>query len=136
MNEREIVKAATPGPWRWGEARRSKRTKATLPRNLIAKAGNWILHPSQDGGVHANWESDAAFIAHFNPTRVAELLDTLDRYREALENADRAFDVAIAMENTTAVVPPGMIVNLVTVAGHAQEIVRSALSAAATVKES
>lgn len=77
MNLRDIVNAATPGPWTVGE----RRPPLEWERDLRATAGDGstYLHGAMAEDV------DAEFVATFDPQLVGRLLDIVDAARHFVD---------------------------------------------------
>ena len=81
--DRAIVEAATPGPWEIG-------TDAESPiDDWYVRLGEWIT---------TDWfrKSDARFIAHFNPSKVAKMLDEIAKLKAENERLKTDKTVMIA----------------------------------------
>lgn len=83
-DELAIVDAATDGPW---TVEFDRNDQANLYRN-----GHWIaLFPHQCvTAIEKQAKLDAAYIAHFNPARVREMLEELELLWELLPMARSA----------------------------------------------
>lgn len=72
---RQIAEAATPGPW-------EVRTDDADMLHVVHDS-EYVSYVCTVGGKEApNAEADAEFIATFNPQRVLELLDQIERLRD------------------------------------------------------
>lgn len=69
---RKALEGVTPGPWDWEYYDRIYC--------IFRDSGTSLMDIDEDD----NGKADANFIATFNPVTVSELLDTIERQREAL----------------------------------------------------
>lgn len=79
---RELAGAATPGPW--------KKEEGHPIVNSLHPDKGYMIH-AYEADIHyglamgETYNADAAFIAAANPSAVIELLDEVERLREALK---------------------------------------------------
>lgn len=80
---RQLAEAATPGPWSQCTAPDTNNNQAVCDHNFefIARTDLVSIHSFEI------CEANASFIAAANPTVVLELLDEIERLRDALNEA-------------------------------------------------